>query len=74
MPSLGEYRVGLDFNPSGNPQVHEIKKMAADLIDYCNGLASGSNSEAGRCFGLATDMIETAAMWAVKGATKKARE
>ena len=31
--SLGEYRVGVSFNPSGNDQVDKIKKKAAELID-----------------------------------------
>lgn len=34
----GEYRVGIDFNPSGDDTVAEIKRLAADLIDLIDGL------------------------------------
>jgi hypothetical protein len=30
MPTLGEYRVGLDFNPSGDMMVNKIKRAIAD--------------------------------------------
>ena len=29
----GEYRVGINFNPSNDDKVAQIKQMAADLID-----------------------------------------
>lgn len=32
--TLGEYRVGIDFNPSNDDRVGQIKRKAADLIDY----------------------------------------
>lgn len=32
--SKGAYRVGTSFNPSGNATVDQIKRMAADLIDF----------------------------------------
>lgn len=31
--TLGDYRVGRSFNPSGNPLVDEIKQRSAELID-----------------------------------------
>jgi hypothetical protein len=34
--TLGQYRVGVEFNPGRNPLVDEIKKHASDAIDYIN--------------------------------------
>lgn len=38
MQTLGQYKVGVTFNPSQNPTVDEIKQKAADLIDLINGI------------------------------------
>jgi hypothetical protein len=70
----GEYRVGLDFNPSGSGEVDNIKRMAADLIDYIEGIPNNENPERGRLKALAQTHVEDAAMWAVKAATKKPME
>ncbi len=74
----GEYRVGIDFNPSGNDTVTSIKERAALLIDMCNDIVQGSKEgdyppEAGRCAALAMTHFEDGAMWAVKAATKRPR-
>lgn len=71
--TLGEYRVGITFNPSANSHVNEIKRRAADLIDYLNDWNSGDNSEASRLAALAMTHIEDAAMWGVKAVTKESR-
>lgn len=73
MTTLGEYRVGITFNPGNNPAVNDVKRRAADLIDWCedqraNGCAD--NQEAQRLLSLAQTHIEDAAMWAVKAVTK----
>ncbi len=34
--TLGEYRVGVDFNPGRNPLVDDLKKDAAAIIDFIN--------------------------------------
>jgi hypothetical protein len=69
--TLGEYRVGITFNPSSNPRVDEIKKLAAEFIDLCNHLQDpDADGEVKRLWALATTHIEDAAMWAVKAATK----
>lgn len=74
MPTLGEYRVGLDFNPSGNPQVGDIKAHAAAFIDLCIAKSDACDDpEIVRLWRLASDLMEDAAMWAVKAATKKPR-
>ena len=68
--TLGEYRVGISFNPGGNQHVNEIKRLAANLIDYCNDWNSGDNAEAVELMHIAMRKIESAAMDAVKAATK----
>lgn len=80
--TLGEYRVGLSFNPGGNPNVDKIKRAAADLIDICAGIhvsppsppATRDDPEVLRLWALAMTHIEDAAMWAVKAATKTKME
>lgn len=69
----GEYRVGIDFNPSGDDMVGQIKRKAADLIDIIESIDAhkdGPNTEVMRLKALAQTEIESAAMWAVKAATK----
>ena len=74
----GEYRVGINFNPSGNDLVGKIKRQAADLIDLIDAIPADRESEAGnergRLKALAQTEIESAAMWAVKAVTKQAKE
>ena len=65
----GEYRVGIDFNPSGSSRVNEIKQVAADLIDMIEDIPG--DGEITRLKALAQTHVEDAAMWAVKAATKK---
>lgn len=71
----GEYRVGIDFNPSGDDTVKQIKRAAADLIDLIEQIPSDRETvrgnEAGRLKALAQTDVETAAMHAVKAATKR---
>ena len=72
----GEYRVGINFNPSKDDNVGQITRMAADLIDLIDaipteGAASAQTvSEIGRLKALAQTHVEDAAMWGVKAATK----
>lgn len=75
----GEYRVGVDFNPSNDDTVNRVKRAAADLIDLISSIPDAApNSalefEVGRLKSLAQTRVEEAAMWAVKAATKKAPE
>lgn len=74
----GEYRVGTTFNPSASSIVDEIKRKAADLIDLIETIPSDRETErgneAGRLKALAQTEIESAAMWAVKAATKPERQ
>lgn len=79
----GEYRVGIDFNPSDSDTVGKIKRAAADLIDLIDaipfpGMSSISNAvhsnEVARLKSLAQTHVEDAAMWGVKAATKRPME
>lgn len=82
----GEYRVGINFNPSADDMVGRIKRQAADLIDLIETIPlriadqhGGETDdvraeERGRLKALAQTAIEEAAMWAVKAATKPPME
>lgn len=69
----GAYRVGLDFNPSGNVRVADIKSRVASLIDDLNPIASNREHPGARCASIAMTELESAAMWAVKAVTKQPR-
>ncbi|MDE0335676.1 MAG: hypothetical protein OXI64_12005 [Defluviicoccus sp.] len=68
-PTLGERRVGVDFNPSGDPVIADIKRRAAGLIDAVDALPAPTG-EAARVRAIAMTGIEEAAMWAVKAAAR----
>jgi len=77
--TTGEYRVGIDFNPSNDDMVGKIKRAAADLIDLVEEVEvpiavdemKGYHArEVSRLKARAMTDIENAAMWAVKAATK----
>lgn len=71
--TLGDYRVGVDFNPSGDKRVDFVKQNIANLIDLCQDLAieRKDEKEVVRLFSIAVEHLEDAAMWAVKAITKK---
>lgn len=70
----GEYRVGIDFNPSADPKVTTIKQTCADMIDFMDEIAGGSdNPEIKRLAALCQTHLEDAAMWGVKAITKPAQ-
>lgn len=77
MQTKGQYRVGTNFNPSASSTVDQIKAKAAELIDLIEGIPSDRDSERGNEIGrlkaVAQTEIESAAMWAVKAATKPER-
>lgn len=75
----GEYLVGINFNPSNDDLVGQIKRKTADLIDLVESIEEprGSTEWAGeviRLKAIARRELEGAAMWAVKAATKPNRE
>lgn len=79
---IGEYRVGISFNPSGNVLVDKIKQKTADLInllqDFKESIPDKSPTdsnkfnyqEVSRLIALAQTHYEDSAMWAVKAVTK----
>ena len=70
--TTGEYRVGIDFNPSADDLVGRIKRQAADLIDLISTVQDGEDfaPERKRLKALAMTAVEDGAMWGVKAATK----
>lgn len=73
--SLGADRVRLNFNPSKNEDVEEIKKRTAELIDLCaTGKDNADDGEENRLWSLAMTSFEEAAMWAVKAATAEVKK
>jgi len=82
----GEYRVGINFNPSNDDMVGQIKRLAADLIDKIESIPLPEMEEKDgevyftdwaedvgeliRLKALAATAVEDGAMWAVKAATK----
>lgn len=63
--TIGEQRVRVSFNQSGDSVVDLIKKKSAELIDLCESLKSKDD----RLSSLAQTHYEDACMWAVKAAT-----
>jgi len=68
--TYGEQAVGLSFNPSGDKDVEHIKKLYAQIIDFCNEARNGK-SEKARLYSVAITEAQTAQMWAVKAITWK---
>jgi hypothetical protein len=74
-PSFGEKAVGLNFNPSSNPEVDTVKRGYADVIDQLNtkrdeikaGEDDGQNAERLRLrlLSIAITEAQAAQMWAV---------
>ena len=71
--TLGEKRVRVDFNPSQEGVVYDIKRHTAALIDLVEKLkrdqGESGSGECARLCALAQTHYEDAAMWAVKAAT-----
>ena len=69
--TFGEKAVGFTFNPSGDPQVHEIKKEFAAVIDRLDTLRRSASADAARMLSVAITEAQAAQMWAVKAVTWK---
>jgi len=70
--SFGEKAVGLTFNPSGDEDVAKIKRLYAQIIDFCNDVRSANaQGERARLFSVAITSAQEAQMWAVKAITWK---
>lgn len=71
--SIGEDRVGLSFNPSGLPEITQIKQNCADLINLMDQLGSSTQiGEVRRLVALAQTKFEEGCMFAVKAIVKVA--
>lgn len=64
--TIGEDRVRVNFNPTGNLLVAQIKQKSAELIDLCEQMCEQARTD---IHGYGRNHFEEAAMWAVKAAT-----
>ena len=69
--TVGEKAVGLNFNPSNDPQVQEIKVVCANLIDMVDKSCDLNNPVNRKIRDCAIQELITAQMWAVKAITWK---
>lgn len=69
--TLGEKRVRVDFNPSQEGIVYDIKRHTASIIDLVEKARAArvTDPEAMRLCSLAQTAYEEAGMWAVKAVT-----
>ena len=71
--TFGQKAVGVSFNPSNDPDVDELKRRFALIIDQCHmkrqSLMAGSDAH--RLWSIAITEAQGAQMWAVKAATWK---
>jgi hypothetical protein len=68
--TYGEKAVGLDFNPSGDPAVGQLKHLYSRIIDQCDeARAVTEDSESKRLWSIAITQAQDAQMWSVKAAT-----
>jgi hypothetical protein len=74
--TYGEKAVGLSFNPSNDSAVDRVKRLYAEIIDFCDeqraqAFAGYDTPERARLFSIAITEAQTAQMWAVKAITWK---
>jgi len=75
MITIGEQRVRMDFNVSGDSEIDNFKKLSAELINKLEDMKnkqsfeSVNHNEYGRLIALAQTAYEEACMWAVKAIT-----
>lgn len=72
--TYGQKAVGLNFNPSNDPTVQNIKVLYAEVIDTLMAIPCGDPSERQRLIKEAITQAQTAQMWAVKAATWSDKE
>lgn len=70
--TFGQKAVGLNFNPSNDDKVGQVKQKFAEAIDLINDLRNSTESgEVKRQCSVAITETQTAQMWAVKAITWK---
>lgn len=68
--TFGDRAVGLEFNPTDNPLVQNLKEQSAKFIGLCNEARDlTDDGEVKRMLSVAITEAQTAQMWAVKAAT-----
>ncbi len=67
--TVGEVAVGLNFNPSKDPTVKELKELYARIIDILDADRGSNRDERARLASVAITEAQTAQMWAVKAVT-----
>ena len=68
--TFGGRAVGLDFNPSNDSIVDNLKEHYADIIDRLDNVRSMTvDAEVKRLTSIAITEAQTAQMWAVKSVT-----
>lgn len=67
--TVGETAVGLQFNPSQDPTVKELKELYAKIIDILDADRGSNRDERARLASVAITEAQTAQMWAVKAVT-----
>lgn len=68
--TFGQKAVRLSFNPSGSPEVNEIKQAYANIIDTLNDLRNSTMSiEVKRMASTAITEAQTSQHWAVGALT-----
>ena len=67
--TVGETAVGLNFNPSQDPKVKELKELYARVIDILDEDRGSNRDERARLASVAITEAQTAQMWAVKAVT-----
>lgn len=67
--TVGEVAVGLNFNPSQDPTVKELKELYAKIIDILDADRGSNRDERARLASVAITEAQTAQMWAVKAVT-----
>lgn len=68
--TFGERAVDLNFNPSNNEAVQQIKVKFAAVIDNLNDFRNATeDAEVKRMFSVAITEAQTAQMWGVKAVT-----
>ncbi len=82
--TIGEYRVGISFNPSQDARVDLIKRAGAHLIDQLEAVKPTPDSDPAlggvlhaeqiRLIDHAQQLVEDAAMNGVKAVTKRPHE
>ena len=68
-PTVGQVAVGLNFNPSQDPQVKRLKELYAEVIDILDADRGSNRDERARLASIAITEAQTAQMWAVKAVT-----